>query len=264
MRIAFVGKGGSGKTTLAGAWVRFLVTHAIPVLACDADLNQHLREECGLAKSPAYQLGHHIPLIKSRLAHERTDLLPEQMTKSTTPTRGSRILHSLHDLIDIFPEFVIHEDGIHLMEVGMPEREDHGIRCYHGKTGALELLLNHFIEQSAPKTHVVTDMTAGIDAFASHLYKMFDHTVMAVEPTRKSLSVFKEYQARAASEHIPVLAIVNKCRTEREAEQMKKQLGTAWIGHIPFIPDSLEEDAQRRRAQIDEAFVTTGNQLVAM
>jgi len=42
MKIAFVGKGGSGKTTLSSLFIRHLAAARVPVLAIDADINQHL------------------------------------------------------------------------------------------------------------------------------------------------------------------------------------------------------------------------------
>lgn len=42
MRIAFVGKGGSGKTTLSSLFIRHLAATGAPVVAVDADINQHL------------------------------------------------------------------------------------------------------------------------------------------------------------------------------------------------------------------------------
>ena len=41
MRIAFVGKGGSGKTTLSALFAKY-INKKYPVLAIDADLNMHL------------------------------------------------------------------------------------------------------------------------------------------------------------------------------------------------------------------------------
>lgn len=47
MRIAFVGKGGSGKTTLSALLSRHLARSGAPVLAVDGDINQHLAEALG-------------------------------------------------------------------------------------------------------------------------------------------------------------------------------------------------------------------------
>jgi len=47
--IGFAGKGGTGKTTLAGLLVKYLVEKKmIPVLAVDADSNSNLNEVMGL------------------------------------------------------------------------------------------------------------------------------------------------------------------------------------------------------------------------
>ena len=46
---AFAGKGGTGKTTLAGLCVRFLLEHHLtPILAVDADSNANFNEVLGL------------------------------------------------------------------------------------------------------------------------------------------------------------------------------------------------------------------------
>ncbi|MDT7643954.1 MAG: dehydrogenase maturation factor, partial [Pseudonocardiales bacterium] len=53
VRIAFVGKGGSGKTTLAALFTRYLAELDRPVLAIDADINQHLSAALGLDQATA-------------------------------------------------------------------------------------------------------------------------------------------------------------------------------------------------------------------
>ena len=48
--IALAGKGGTGKTTLAGILIKYMVQHGkTPVLAVDADCNANLNEVLGVA-----------------------------------------------------------------------------------------------------------------------------------------------------------------------------------------------------------------------
>ncbi len=53
MKIAFVGKGGSGKTTLSSLFIRHLAAEGAPVVAVDADINQHLGAALGLDEAEA-------------------------------------------------------------------------------------------------------------------------------------------------------------------------------------------------------------------
>jgi CO dehydrogenase maturation factor len=50
VKIAFAGKGGSGKTTLSSIFVRHLAAQGLPVVAIDANINQHLAEALGASR----------------------------------------------------------------------------------------------------------------------------------------------------------------------------------------------------------------------
>ena len=70
MKIAFVGKGGSGKTTLSALFARHLAATGRPVLAIDADINQHLGVALGLDEAAAASIpgmGEHLNQIKEYL-----------------------------------------------------------------------------------------------------------------------------------------------------------------------------------------------------
>ena len=69
MKIAFVGKGGSGKTTLAALFTRFIAASApdTALLAIDADINQHLAVALGANEDEAAllpALGDNLSAIK--------------------------------------------------------------------------------------------------------------------------------------------------------------------------------------------------------
>jgi CO dehydrogenase maturation factor len=54
MRVAFVGKGGSGKTTLSALFARHLAHSGAPVVAIDGDIDQHLAEALGLSDGESF------------------------------------------------------------------------------------------------------------------------------------------------------------------------------------------------------------------
>src|SRR3954451_14332391 len=96
VKVAFVGKGGSGKTTLSSLFVRQLAAAGAPVTAIDADVNQHLAVALGLPEDEAAAIpamGEHLLKIKEYLRGDNPRIASaEQMVKTTPPGRGSRLL----------------------------------------------------------------------------------------------------------------------------------------------------------------------------
>ncbi len=71
MRIAFCGKGGSGKTSIASLFIRYLADKGEDVLAIDGDINQHLATALGLdpQKTNALpRLGQQMKTLKNYVA----------------------------------------------------------------------------------------------------------------------------------------------------------------------------------------------------
>ena len=116
--IALSGKGGTGKTTLAGMLIKFLVTtDRTPVLAVDADCNANLNEVLGLQFSDT-------------LGNSR-----EEMKKGAVPSGMTK---------DVFMEMkleqaIVEADGFDLVVMGQPE----GPGCYC----AANTLLTGFLER---------------------------------------------------------------------------------------------------------------------
>lgn len=67
MKIAVAGKGGSGKTTVAGALASALAARGVPVVALDDDSNPNLAVTLGLGREPA------VPALPRDLLAERVD-----------------------------------------------------------------------------------------------------------------------------------------------------------------------------------------------
>ena len=250
MRIAFVGKGGSGKTTLSSLFIRHLAAASAPVLAIDADINQHLGAALGLDERDAAG----IPPL-SRFTRDLKEYLrgnnprigsAAEMVKTTPPGTGSRLLRfGSESPLDKWCTYRFDDGndvdggggsadlaGVRLMVTGVFEESDLGVACYHSKVGAAELYLNHLVD--GPGEYVVMDMTAGADAFASGLFTRFDATFLVVEPTRKSLSVYHQYRQYADEYGIAVHAVGNKITEPGDLAFLRGELGSALIGGLVF------------------------------
>src|SRR5258708_395100 len=127
MRIAFVGKGGSGKTTIASLTSRSLAADNRTVLAIDADINQHLAEAVGMPSHLLPELGNHLDVIKDYLRGTNLRISSaEAMVKTTPPGTGSRLLH-LDEPNPLFGRFERRVHGVRLLRVGQFTEEDLGV-----------------------------------------------------------------------------------------------------------------------------------------
>jgi CO dehydrogenase maturation factor len=233
VKIAFVGKGGSGKTTLSSLFVSYLADAGKPVLAIDADINQHLAVALGATEEQALAwptLGDHMALIKEYLrgANPR---IPDAaaMIKTTPPGRGSRLVKPFEDN-PVFDACFRSLGGVRLGVTGQFDEDDLGVACYHSKVGAAELLLNHLVD--GPGEYVVMDMTAGADAFASGLFTRFDVTFLVCEPTLRSVGVYRQYADHARDFGVRLMVIGNKVTDADDVEFLSTQLGDALIGWL--------------------------------
>jgi CO dehydrogenase maturation factor len=233
VKIAFVGKGGSGKTTLSSLFVAYLADAGLPVLAIDADINQHLAVALGATEEEALSwptLGDNMALIKDYLRGDNPRI-PDAaaMIKTTPPGRGSRLVRPFEDN-PVFTACFRRLGGIRLGVTGQFDEDDLGVKCYHSKVGAAELLLNHMIDVDGE--YVVMDMTAGADAFASGLFTRFDVTFLVCEPTVRSVGVYRQYADYARDFGVRLVVVGNKVTDAEDVEFLQDQAGEALLGWL--------------------------------
>ncbi|MFE2352592.1 ATP-binding protein [Streptomyces parvulus] len=243
MKIAFVGKGGSGKTTLSSLFIRHLAAVGAPVVAIDADINQHLGAALGLDEAESAGLpamGENLPLIKDYLRGGNARIASaEKMIKTTPPGEGSRLLRVREDnpVYDACARPVELDGGaVRLMVTGPFTDADLGVACYHSKTGAVELCLNHLVD--GPDEYVVVDMTAGSDSFASGMFTRFDMTFLVAEPTRKGVSVYRQYKEYARDFGVTLKVVGNKVQGPDDLDFLRERVGDdllVTVGHSDWV-----------------------------
>jgi CO dehydrogenase maturation factor len=80
-------------------------------------------------------------------------------------------------------------------------------------------------------------MTAGADSFASGLFTRFDLTLLVVEPTFKSLTVYNQYKQYSKEFGVQIRVIGNQVRSLEDEAFLRGHVGHDLLGCIPHIDE---------------------------
>lgn len=255
MRIAFVGKGGSGKTTLAATFIEFLSKQNKSVLAFDADINQQLGRTIEISSSKIKKnksLGYRENEIKKHLiGNNKLISSINTLTRTTPPGPGSNTISCSPN--DRIIKMGIKHGRLHFLRVGDFEEHELGKACFHAKLIILEIILNHLADKDSD--YAIFDMTAGADIFSSALFSKFDLLCIVVEPTTKSIEVYNQFQKYARKFGVKIGVIGNKIHCKKDASYIKKNIPKknllGIITHSEFIM-SRERGEKTKFAKIEK------------
>ena len=166
--IAFAGKGGTGKTTIAALTVRYLIEKKNkPVLAVDADSNSCLNEALGVP-------------VHATIGKLREESLAK--VKSGTDRPGGMSMEQLFDYQ--VQQSIIESNGFDLMVMGRPE----GPGCYCAANNIIRKY-THILSDKYPC--VVIDNEAGIEHLSRRTTHEVDLLLIISDPTIKGVRTAK-------------------------------------------------------------------------
>lgn len=239
MRIAFVGKGGSGKTTFTALFSDY-IQKIYPTLVVDGDLNMHIAPLLGLANpnTPQGCISHPTATKEIReylrgRNHRIRDLA--HFRKTTPPTNESGFIRVGDTHNPVLRQYGSWKDNLCLLVVGAYDTEEIGAACYHNNLAIFENILSHLIDGNGV---CVSDMVAGVDAFANTLHMQFDMLVLVVEPTRRGVEVYKQYEQLSSGAGIGhrLFVVGNKTHTDQDRQFLLRHIPSDVL--IGFFDDS--------------------------
>ena len=214
--IVIAGKGGTGKTTIAGLITWMLAKRkAGSILAVDADPNSNLADALGL-----HAVGTIADVIEE--VAKSPDIVPQGMGK------------------DAFIEYKIHTDitennGFDLLVMGRPE----GPGCYCYINNVMRNVMGKLVSDYR---FVVIDNEAGMEHFSrkttrscNELIVVSDETQVGLKSAHRIFDLIEELNIPAQRRFL----VVNRRTMKQDFSPLKKEFGVEKIFPVPFDEEIL-------------------------
>lgn len=235
MKIAVTGKGGCGKTTIAGTLARFWGRDGIDMLAVDADPNYNLWVSLGLEKEKAEEI---VPLLEQ-------DEVVEERTKTEWVKAVGGFFRKNPRVADLAEKFAVTcPDNVRLLVAGTVNVGGSGCMC--PSAALLKTLIRHLIVTEGEA--FLMDMDAGIEHLGRGTTKGMDALVVVVEPSMSSIRTLDRIGGLAGDiGHSKVVVVGNKARGELDQAFIEEEVAARDFSLIAMIPDDEKIRAAGRK-----------------
>jgi CO dehydrogenase maturation factor len=215
MKIAITGKGGVGKTTLAGTLARLMAQDGLDLLTIDADPDMNLASALGIDNPPP-------PL---------TDYKEFIDERAGGPAGMFKLNPKVNDVVQQFG--ITGPDGVKLLTMGTVDKGGSGCMC--PASSFLRALLRYVVLKDS--SIVIMDMEAGIEHLGRGTTRGIDLMIIVVEPGKRSIQTAGRIKKLGSDLGIEKFAVViNKMRDD-DLETVRSSLDSLEIpviGNIPF------------------------------
>ena len=237
MKIAVSGKGGTGKTFLAGTLAAKFAAGRHTVIAIDADPSPNLALTLGLSQEEAGKI---VPIAEN-----------EDLIRLKTGTDYSGVFRLSFRVDDIIEKYTVPTpSGAHLMVMGTVRSMGSGCAC--PAHSVVRALLRHLIVERDEV--VILDMDAGIEHLGRGTSEHVDEMLVVSDANRKSLEVAKTICRMATDSAIRQVGLVgNRIAGDLQEQAVRafaEKNGIFVMGMIPF--DQNVSDSGITGVPVDE------------
>ena len=236
MKIAIAGKGGSGKTTIAGILTRLLAESGREVWAIDADSNPNFCVTLGVPPEKVQQ----------------SKALPASILKEVKGEDGKSTVQ-----LAMLPRQVAEDFGLRVSDriklLGMHTIEHAGAGCACGGHARVRHFLSGILKEEGVVT--VVDMEAGLEHLSRGTDRHVDLLLVVTEPYFKALETARRCTELARELGIPrIVAIANKFRSLEELAAIRAYAmkhGLEIVGEIPYDEQIQRSDIAAEAPTLD-------------
>jgi len=229
MKVAVSGKGGVGKTLIAGGLASGFAARGLKTIAIDADSSPNLALTLGLSADEARKI---VPVSENK-----------ELVESKTGTGYSGVYRLSFTVDDIVRDYAVDTPlGVNLIVMGTVKAMESGCMC--APNAVIRAMLRHLIVERDEA--VVLDLEAGVEHMGRGTARQVDALLIVADSNLKSLEIAKhiyDLASKAGMEHLYLVGnrVMNAAQEEAIKEFAEKNR-LPILALVPFDPKVTDAD----------------------
>jgi CO dehydrogenase maturation factor len=229
MKVAVAGKGGVGKTLIAGGLAHGFAERGLKTIGIDADSSPNLGLTLGLSAEETRKI---VPISDNK-----------PLVESKTSTGYSGVYNLNFSVDDIVKQYSIPTPlGVNLIVMGTVHSMGAGCMC--APTAVIRALLRHLVVERDEA--VVLDLEAGVEHIGRGTAQEVDALIIVADSNLKSLEIAKHIHDMAMAAGMKHLYLVgNRVMNDTQTEAIQTfadKNGLSLLSFVPFDQKVIEAD----------------------